>query len=94
MLNREQQLELILDYISNDLSRYSGFAGEALVYYVMSEYPDLSTDVEIAQKCSELVANYNISALHSKDLIDIEIDEDGEEILTLTEKGKEIDLLH
>ena len=92
MLNREQQLELILDYISHDMSRFEGFAGEALVFYVITEFPELLSDEEVTSKCNELLVNYNIASLHSKDLIDIDVDENGEEVLTLTEKGKEVDL--
>ena len=92
MLNREQQLELILDYISHDSSRFEGFAGEALVLYVITEYPGLLSDEEVTSKCNELLLNYNIASLHAKNLIDIEIDEDGEEVFTITDKGKEINL--
>lgn len=92
MLNKEQQLELILDYISNDISRFDGFAGEALVYYVSTECPELLTDDEVAEKCNQMIIDHSIASLFTKDLIDIEVDENGEEIFTLTEKGKKIDL--
>lgn len=83
MLNNEQILELVLEYLSGDPAREQGFAGEALVYYIIQTYPDLQTDKEIADKFSELIVNHNITKLHSKNLIEIEIDDNGEELISL-----------
>jgi hypothetical protein len=95
MLNQEQLLELILEYLSGDSSRQQGFAGEALVFYVMVTYPELKTDKEIADKCSELMVNHTLASLHAKNLIDVNVDDDGEETYTVTDKGKdELELLH
>lgn len=95
MLNQEQLLELILEYLSVDSSRYEGFAGEALVYYVMTNYPELKTDQEITDKCNELMINQTLEKLHAKNLIDVNVNDDGEEVYTITDKGKdELELLH
>lgn len=89
-LNDEQALELVLSYLSEDSSRFEGFAGEALVYHVMTTNPNIKSAEEINMVCSQLITDHALDGLHAKDLIDIEIDSDGEEIITLTEKGKTV----
>ena len=81
MVNNEQILELVLEYLSGDPARESGFAGEALVYYILQTYPDLQTSEEIAEKFAQLIVDHNIAKLHSKNLIEVEIDENGEELI-------------
>ena len=87
-LNEEQTLELVLSYLSEDSSRFEGFAGEALVYHVMTTDPEIESAEDINIACCQLIADHAINILHSKDLVDIEIDENGEEIIFPTEKGK------
>lgn len=81
MLNNEQILELVLEYLSGDPARESGFAGEALVYHILQTYPDIDTSEGIAEKFAQLIVNHNIAKLHAKNLIEIEINENGEELI-------------
>ena len=92
VVNEEQMLDFALSHIcERDTDTVHEVADAILTCYIVHDYrkQNLSfNEDDITSKIKELIADYTLSKLAREELVDVVVDEDGQIVYKLTEKGR------